>query len=373
MKKTASSARAAGVEHSRGGASPRCRQHHREQLRRRLHGTANSCASFSLANGAITSVTLAVSGTFTGTLTFEGTSDNSNWFTLSGTKLADGSSATTTTATGQFSFNNSGLLGVRARATAAMTGTAVVTAARGYAVARWLTPFLSAAYVTGNIQLTSSGQVGWTASATDPTGALDTVLCRGAANVIGIGGCTSSFPAIKRTSTVLEVKLADDSAYTDMNALGVFPTSARITGSAVTGVTVNGVGGVYTTVYKVVVASTAFTSAAVTSDVTIGTLPAKTQLLAVYADLTQTFACTATCTSSTLSFTLGSSAGGTDLLLTFDADAATTQRGLADADLGASLTRATAIQGGKLFSWTATTPVSLRLTSGTNAAGRRTA
>jgi hypothetical protein len=181
-------------------------------------GTANSCASFSLANGAITSVTLAVSGTFTGTLTFEGTSDNSNWFTLSGTKLSDGSSATTTTATGQFSFNNSGLLGVRARATAAMTGTAVVTAARGYAVARWLTPFLSATYVTGNIQLTSSGQVGWTASATDPTAALDTVLCRGAANVIGIGGCTSSFPAIKRNTTQIEFKLGDDSAFTTVKS-----------------------------------------------------------------------------------------------------------------------------------------------------------
>jgi hypothetical protein len=184
-------------------------------------GTANSCASFSLANGAISSVTLAVSGTFTGTLTFEGTSDNSTWFTLSGTKLSDGSSATTTTATGQFSFNNSGLLGVRARATAAMTGTAVVTAARGYAVARWLTPFLSAAYVTGNIQLTSSGQVGWTASATDPTAALDTILCRGAANVIGIGGCTSSFPAIKRigSTSTLGVVVGDTSSYAPIDVL----------------------------------------------------------------------------------------------------------------------------------------------------------
>jgi hypothetical protein len=191
-------------------------------------GTANSCASFSLANAAISSVTLQVSGTFTGTLTFEGTSDNSTWFTLSGTKLSDGSSATTTTGTGQFSFNNSGLLGVRARATAAMTGTAVVTAARGYAVARWLTPFLSATYVTGNVQLTSSGQVGWTASATDPTAALDTVLCRGAANVIGIGGCTSSFPAIRRnasTGTRADFVLADNSDFTDLGLRQLFIAS----------------------------------------------------------------------------------------------------------------------------------------------------
>lgn len=199
-------------------------------------GTANSCASFSLANAAISSVTLQVSGTFTGTLTFEGTSDNSTWFTLSGTKLSDGSSATTTTGTGQFSFNNSGLLGVRARATAAVTGTAVVTAARGYAVARWLTPFLSATYVTGNIQLTSSGQIGWTASATDPTAALDTVLCRGAANVIGIGGCTSSFPALKRSSAALQARLGDDSAFADFLAQSFSMTAGQ--GSVKSGSTV---------------------------------------------------------------------------------------------------------------------------------------
>lgn len=33
-------------------------------------------------------------------------------------------------------------------------------------------------------------------------------------NLLGIGGATSSFPALKRSTTALEVKLADDSAYT---------------------------------------------------------------------------------------------------------------------------------------------------------------
>jgi hypothetical protein len=218
------------------------------------------------------------------------------------------------------------------------------------------------------VRLGSTTNLGWS-SGTVTGAAEDTILCRGAANVIGIGGCTSGFPAVKRNGASLQVKLADDSASAILSGSILYSLNAAPTNGSGTGITVNDSGMLRTSVYQVTVASTAFVSAAVTSDVTIATLPAKTQLLAVYADLTQVFACTATCTTATLSFTLGSSAGGTDLLLTFDADAATLQRGLADADLGASLTRATAIQGGKIFSWSATTPVSLRLTSGTGNIG----
>jgi len=88
------------------------------------------------------------------------------------------------------------------------------------------------------------------------------------------------------------------------------PTGPAITAGAATGLTVNDTGQIRETVYKATVASTAFVSAAVTSDVTIGTLPAKTQLAAVMADLTQTFACASTCTTSTLSMVLGRGAGG---------------------------------------------------------------
>lgn len=154
------------------------------------------------------------------------------------------------------------------------------------------------------------------------------------------------------------------------NGAGAFRSNAYlITAGAATGVTVNDAGTLRKMAYKVTVDRTAFVCAAVTCDVTIGTLPAKSRLLSVIADITQTFACTATCTSSTLSMTLGSSAGGTNFLLSFDADAATAQFGDADAELGAGISRANAVQAGFIGSWSSTTPISLRLTSGTGNIG----
>jgi len=53
---------------------------------------------------------------------------------------------------------------------------------------------------------------------------------------IGIGGSTSSFPALKRSSATLQARLADDSAYTTIDAQhrlqGTAPTTAADTGTA---------------------------------------------------------------------------------------------------------------------------------------------
>ena len=119
----------------------------------------------------------------------------------------------------------------------------------------------------------------------------------------------------------------------------------------------------------VLAGSVATVKSAVTADWTVVTLPAKTILNAIYVDKTVAFACTAVCTSSTLSVTVGSSAGDNNLVLSFDADAAAAVYGDADAELGAGITNAGAIQGGFLGSWTTTTPVSMRLTSGTGNIG----
>lgn len=101
------------------------------------------CAVFLLPNGVLPSVTLQVSGTFTATLLFEATSDGTNWKTITGIDLSTGASATGATTTGQFSFQNSGLTGLRVRCTAYTSGTAVTTAVRGYARATWLSPFFT--------------------------------------------------------------------------------------------------------------------------------------------------------------------------------------------------------------------------------------
>jgi hypothetical protein len=94
----------------------------------------SSCASFQAGGSA--SLTLQVAGTFTGTLTFEATADGVNWLTVPLTNLATGAQVTTTTAPGAFAMANPGILRLRARATAAMTGIARVTATRGYLSAK---------------------------------------------------------------------------------------------------------------------------------------------------------------------------------------------------------------------------------------------
>jgi len=55
-------------------------------------------------------------------------------------------------------------------------------------------------------------------------------------NIVGFGGCTASFPALKRSGTSLEVRLADDSADTLLKA-SVFNASTgfQVSGAATTG------------------------------------------------------------------------------------------------------------------------------------------
>jgi hypothetical protein len=122
-------------------------------------------------------------------------------------------------------------------------------------------------------------------------------------------------------------------------------------------------------VYKVTVAYTQFIAAAVTADLTIATLPAKTRLVGVYADLTTPFVCAATCTTGTLSMTAGTAAGGAQILDSFDIDAAAAVFGDTDAELGSSVDAAARVQDAFVASWSATQVVTIRLTSGTGNVG----
>jgi len=156
-------------------------------------------------------------------------------------------------------------------------------------------------------------------------------------------------------------------------ALAAVPAGAKVTPGTGTGVTIVDVGSVRRVVYKVTVASTQFVAAAVTADITIATLPTKTRLMGVYADLVTPFACTATCTTATLSMTLGTAAGGNQILLSFDVDAAAAIFGDAENELGASMVITAMIQGAYLPSWSATQIMTARLTSGTGNIGTGTA
>ena len=146
----------------------------------------------------------------------------------------------------------------------------------------------------------------------------------------------------------------------------IFLAAPSITAGAA--VTVNDSGSARRLTYKATLTATScgapFQAAALTADCTIATLPAKTKLIGVYADVTAGFTCSGTCTG-TKTIGAGKTAGGVEIFAAGLNVAATGQLGLSDADLGTGMTRAAAIQGGYLNSWSATTPVIVRFTSGT--------
>jgi hypothetical protein len=208
--------------------------------------------------------------------------------------------------------------------------------------------------------------------------AADTALSRTAAGKVSLtgttpmlqfGGTTSSFPALKQTSSALLARLADDSAYADFIAGTVSASTAQITQASGTGITPTVGGALQRVVYKTTITSPAFICAALTCDITIATLPAGTVLVGVYNQITVPFACAAVCTSTTLSYTLGSSAGAADIFASTDADVGTNIFGNLDAHLGTAMVRAAAVQGGHLFSIASTTPVSMRFSSTTGNIG----
>lgn len=149
-------------------------------------------------------------------------------------------------------------------------------------------------------------------------------------------------------------------------------TAGTITAGSGTDITVNDAGALQRQVYKVSVGETHFTAANVTQDVVLGTLPAKTIIHRIIADVTETFACASVCTSSTLSMTCGRSAGGNEYLLSFDIDAATAQFGDAIAEVGADFTAGTTPEAWDIPpipAWGSTSAVQCRLTSGTGNLG----
>lgn len=107
----------------------------------------------------------------------------------------------------------------------------------------------------------------------------------------------------------------------------------------------------------------AFLAAALTADCTVATLPAGQKLVGVYADVTAGFTCSGTCTGTKV-VQCGTAVAGVQVLAAGLSVAAIATFGLADADLGSGMIRAGAIQGGLVGSWSATTPISCRFTSG---------
>lgn len=136
-------------------------------------------------------------------------------------------------------------------------------------------------------------------------------------------------------------------------------------GSVTAGLTYGAVGQESAGFHKVTIPYTVFKAAALTADVQCFSLPPKSKVVQVIADTTTAFAGLA----GTIQVQVGTTSGGSDLLLAHDVKSAAVTKGLADADMGASLTRANAIAGGYIPSWTAAAGIFVRLTSGTGNIG----
>lgn len=248
--------------------------------------SATSCATFVLApigTPPTAAVTISVTGTFSGTLDFEGSVDSITYVSISVTKLSDGSSATSTTTTGQFAIGNSGFQSLRVKATTLNSGGANIWAVRGGGVPKGLSPFLTRLYTgDGTCPLPAWSFASDTDLGVYRVGANNLAFCAGSVNLLDVsgtrnlssipyevaaasffqwtglsklaapsdgvitflnaagsgftrvqyGGTTASFPSIKRNGAGMDFRLADDSAY------------AQVTGGVIDAETYFLVGGV---------------------------------------------------------------------------------------------------------------------------------
>lgn len=161
--------------------------------------------------------------------------------------------------------------------------------------------------------------------------------------------------------TALQFQTTPDGSATPVTRLtidssgNVGITNAAITAGSGTGITVNHTGWVNQQVYKVTTTYAAYSDTDTTKGIVIATLPAKTKLIACYADTTAEYTGGAV---SAATLRVGVTAeDAAEILADHDVLSGAVTKGLADADMGTSMTRAAAIQGGYLPSWTGTTAI----------------
>lgn len=129
----------------------------------------------------------------------------------------------------------------------------------------------------------------------------------------------------------------------------------QITAGSGTGITLGSAGYLNRQVYQVIVTYAAYADTDTTKGIVIATLPAKTKIVGFYADTTTKYTGGAV---SAATLEVGITAeGAAEILAAHDVFTAAVTKGLADADMGTSMTRAAQIQGGYLPSWTGTTAI----------------
>lgn len=141
---------------------------------RTITGTlTTSTTTLAINTGDLSGVGISITGTWAGTITFQGTIDGTNWFTIYGYQLPDSSYSYTTTANGQFFCCGAGLKQVQLSASLS-SGTATVGM-----LATNNSP-ISTAQIR-NTTLSATGTI----TATQASGAVWNVLLGTSTNTIG--------------------------------------------------------------------------------------------------------------------------------------------------------------------------------------------
>ena len=130
---------------------------------------------------------------------------------------------------------------------------------------------------------------------------------------------------------------------------------AAITVGSGDGITVDITGNLNRQLYKVTTTYAAYTDADTTKGIVIATLPAKMKIVGFYADTTAAYTGgTTNAATMVVGITAESAA---EIIASHNVFAGAILAGDADADMGTSMTRAAAIQGGYMPSWTGTTAI----------------
>ena len=129
----------------------------------------------------------------------------------------------------------------------------------------------------------------------------------------------------------------------------------KITAGSGSGITVNNSSLVNRQLYKVTTTYVAYTDSDTTKGIVIATLPAKMKIVGFYADTTAAYTGgTTNAATMVVGITAESAA---EIIASHNVFAGAILAGDADADMGTSMTRAAAIQGGYMPSWTGTTAI----------------
>ena len=152
----------------------------------------------------------------------------------------------------------------------------------------------------------------------------------------------------------LKTGAAADALSLDANQ-NVSAANSDITVGSGTGVTVNTPGHINRQVYKVTTVFGAYTDSDTTKGIVIATLPAKMKIVGFYADTTAAYTGGATNAATMVVGITAESAA--EIIASHNVFAAPILAGDADAEMGTAMTRAAAIQGGYLPSWSGTTAI----------------